>query len=185
MLVSVKVLLIGDSEAGAVSPYVSSVLRPGETISVSSVVGSRIQAWSNGQLAAAVAQAQPDVVAVFLGTNDYWATSSPNLAPIFAQLPARAIWVGPTAVQGRAWPISTWIQNACASRGVPFVNTEALGIPLRDGIHPTAAGAVKWLQAIWPLVEQESTAPAPVSSVSYAIVAGLAAGVLGYVLWDS
>lgn len=181
-----RILLVGDSEAGAVAPYVSAVKRPGETVLVDSVVGSSIQAWSNGQLAAAVTQYQPDVVAVFLGTNNYYAMSSPNLAPIFAQMPARSVWVGPTAVQGKSWPISSWIKNACASRGVPYVDTQALGIQLRDGVHPTPEGAVQWLRYIWPLLEKESIAPAPVSRVAYGttIVGSLLAGALGYLLWS-
>jgi hypothetical protein len=177
-----RVLLVGDSEAGAVQPYLSSVLRPGETAFVSSVVGSRIEAWSNGQITTAIVNAKPDVVVVFLGTNNYYDTTAPNLAPIFAQLPARSVWVGPTSVQGKSWPIDGWLRTAVAARGIPYVDTESLGIPLRDGVHPTPAGAVTWLKTIWPIVEATYAVPIGTSPLlAYGALAA-AIGIWGYLL---
>lgn len=193
-----KVLLVGDSEAGAVQPYLSAVLGPGETANVNSVVGSRISAWSSGQLASAIAATNPDVVVVFLGTNDYYDNALPNLTPVFSQLPTgRTVWVGPTSVQNKSWPVDNLLKNAMQAQGIPFIDTESLGISLRDGIHPDAAGAKKWLQAIWPVVRQVyasgaqasgyvQAAPTMSPTAYGAIVVGAGmVGALAYVMWPA
>lgn len=153
-----RILLIGDSEAGAVAPYLSSVQRPDDVVHTVYLVGSRIEAWSSGAqkpvLLQALASYAPDVVIVFLGTNHYSDSVAPPVASLLSVLQAAApnasvLWVGPTSVQGKTWPVDTWLAQETAAAGVPYVDVEALGIPLRDGIHPTADGAKQLLQAIW------------------------------------
>jgi lysophospholipase L1-like esterase len=131
-------------------PFIDKVRRSNEVVEFDFKIGSRIQFWS-GHLPVVLTQhVKPDVIIVFLGTNNFADTTLPDLTPILSAIHstgARCIWVGPTSVHGKPWPIDALLRSAVAP--CVYVDTEALDIPLADGVHPTAGGALKWLQAVW------------------------------------
>ena len=147
------ILIVGDSEAGAehgVMPFIGKVKRSNEDVQFDYKNGTRIQFWAKNIPAALARHPKPDVVIVFLGTNNYTDTVLPDLSPILNVIQAtgaKCIWVGPTSVHGKTWTLDTLLANGVSP--CVYVDTEALGIELVDGIHPTADAAVKWLEAIW------------------------------------
>jgi len=159
------VLIVGDSEACAVAPYAKPVAwqtndaahEPHDDIEIDCKPGTVVQYWGGqGNLRAALERhARPDVVVVFLGTNHYReATAAPPVMPILdiiSEQGARCVWIGNTAVHGKKWPINRLL-SAAVQPTCEYFDTEAAGIELIDGVHPTKQGAVKWLNLVWPMV---------------------------------
>lgn len=156
------VLIVGDSEAGAVGPYIKR-LRPRDgvtdVVSVDYVNNSTIRDWSGGQLDGdtglfnASLKRHPDIdtVIIFLGTNDYWLNVPPDVKPVLDQISSRGltcVWVGNTATHGKHWGINRVLRSV-VSPTCTYFDTEAAGITLKDGIHPTPEAAAMWLQAVW------------------------------------
>ena len=162
------ILIVGDSEAGAVQPYLGTVRLPSDTVNVVFKGGTRIEAWATGaqksSLLQALAQYTPQIVVVMLGTNHYYDTTAPPIAPLVNLIRANApgasiLWVGPTSVNGKSWPVDAWLAQEAAALGVPYLDTEKLGIPLADTAHPTAAGAQQWLRYIWAALPVATGSP--------------------------
>lgn len=147
-----KILVLGDSEAGAVSPSLKNVLLPGETTELEYKSGSSIEYWARGKFHEALGHHfVPDVIIVFLGTNNYGYQTLPDVTPILdeiVQTHAKCIWVGPTSVNGQKWKIDKLLKKAVSGQ-CSYVDTEELDIELADGIHPTQVGVTKWLNEIW------------------------------------
>jgi lysophospholipase L1-like esterase len=152
-----RILLLGDSEACAVAPYVGLAQSPGDEVAVACKASTRVEYWgAQGHAAAALAhRPRPDAVVVFLGTNHYWERTAPDVAsvidPILAQ-GTQCVWAGNAAVRGRRWPMDALLRSAVGNR-CAYLDTEALGVELADGVHPTPAGATKWLRATWALLK--------------------------------
>lgn len=151
------VLIIGDSEACAVVPYVRRVAEPGDVIDSDCKKGSHVQDWASGRLTADLDRfSVVDDVVIFLGTNHYEnQVDTPPVGPILDTIKQRnlgCVWVGNTAVHGRRWHVNEALQRV-VSPTCDYFDTEAADIPLVDGIHPTQSGAVKWLSAVWPMIE--------------------------------
>lgn len=145
-------LVIGDSEAGACSMRVDEVKLPNERVSVDYKISTTIQYWSGGNFRRAL-ESHPivDNVVIFLGTNDYFSKSLPDIKPILDLMRERGlkcVWVGPTAVHDRRWPIDDLLREAVRPT-CEYVDTMDHDIPLRDGVHPTWSGTLKWLRVIW------------------------------------
>lgn len=159
-----KVLIVGDSEACAVSQYID--LRklvaqindedglPHDHVDVACKGGTVVQYWgAGGNLKIALQKyPHPDAVLVFLGTNHYWQDKAPPTQTVTDQLKdTNCIWVGNTAVHGRYWKINHLIYEAVTPQ-CSYFDTETADIPLADGVHPTPAGATKWIRAVWPMI---------------------------------
>lgn len=164
-----NILLIGDSEVRYVGWHVKSVQQPNESIFVDSKPGTNIIQWNNGMWwnghffnfkSEMAKYPNVDIVIIFLGTNNFnWRFLQPhqNILDEVKRRHIKCIWVGPTNVDARVFHnpriTNPHIVNKLLKQDVSsvctYVDTEQLGIPLVDGVHPTAAGAVKWLQAIW------------------------------------
>lgn len=151
-----EVLLVGDSEACAVGPLAKRREGPTLRVSVDCKVSSTIPYWSDRIKDTLAQHPHPSTVVVFLGTNHYWVDKdlpdvSPVVDPIIAS-GAKCVWVGNVAVKGRRWPVNRLLRDAVGSRCTYF-DTEAAGIELADGVHPTQSGAVKWMGSVWQLVD--------------------------------
>lgn len=157
------VLVVGDSEACAVNLYIQKTVRefneaagqPTDSVVVDCKGGTTVQYWgAQGHFREALKKhPKPDAVVIFLGTNHYWQTEAPPVNTILDQIqaPASCVWVGNTAVKGKRWKINNILREA-VQPACSYFDTEAAGIPLPDGVHPSGAGAIKWLKAVWPMI---------------------------------
>lgn len=150
------ILVVGDSEACAVETAVRARTNQTSETMFDCKVSSTISYWSERINVTLRDHPHPSTVVVFLGTNHYWLTKDlPDVGPIIDPIKATGatcVWVGNTAVRGRTWPVNRLLKDAVGPR-CSYFDTEAAKIPLRDGIHPTPAGATKWVDMLWPLVE--------------------------------
>lgn len=150
------VLVVGDSEACAVSVYAKPVAAlAGDTVGIVCKESTTVQNWSAGRLKAALeAWPDADAIVVFLGTNHYLDAAAPPVRPILALISSRGlscVWVGNTAVMGKARKINGLMRTAVTPTCAYF-DTEAFGVELRDGVHPTPGAAKRWIQAVWSVI---------------------------------
>jgi hypothetical protein len=151
-----RILIVGDSEAGYVSRRISEVKLAHDTVEVDAKSSTTIQYWSElGNFLTVLNRHQKsDIVVIFLGTNNYGNTTLPNVAPILDEVVKRnlkCIWVGPTAVRGKNWPINAMLK-ARVQPVCKYLDTQASNISLEDGIHPTHESILKWLKLVWSLL---------------------------------
>lgn len=161
--VSRHVLVIGDSEACAVNLYIRKTVKeineaahkPLDVVDVACKGGTVVQYWGEqGHFREALKKyPNPDAVVIFLGTNHYWQGTRPPVETILNQIqaPTSCVWVGNTAVKGKRWKINNILREAVQPT-CSYFDTEAAGIELPDGVHPSGAGAIKWLKGIWPMI---------------------------------
>lgn len=153
-----RVLIVGDSEAGRVSWVIKDVKDSDDVVDVVYKGGTPIAYWaSNGahQLNQAFNDHPgTDTVVIFLGTNDWYRKTLPDVDPILKAVTDRGIscvWVGPTSVHGKKWPINDMLENKVSSV-CSYFNTEVAEISLEDGVHPNQQEARKWLGMVWLMV---------------------------------
>jgi hypothetical protein len=150
------VLVVGDSEACRVGWSVNAAKLPDDDVSVECKVSTRVRDWAQGGLLVAALEKHPetDTVVVFLGTNDCYDQTVPDVQPILhlvTEQGVSCVWVGNVAVRGRRWPVNGML-HAAVTPTCQYFDTEAANIPLADGIHPTWRGAITWLRKVWLLV---------------------------------
>lgn len=153
------VLVVGDSEACAVSTHVTGVARSaGDDADFVCKSSTTVQYWSAGPLTRALdARPHVDTVVVFLGTNHYLDAIAPPVGPILEEFRSRGltcVWVGNTPVMGKPWKVNGLLRDA-VSGSCTYFDTEAFGPVLRDGVHPTPASARLWLDAVWRVIPQK------------------------------
>ncbi len=95
---------------------------------------------------------RPTFVFVVLGTNDYLVPAPGRLAPAIERITARATstgarcaWLGPLVQK------DTGVASLIAEHAGPcsFVDSRRYGVvTIRDGFHPTQAGAGAWATAL-------------------------------------
>jgi lysophospholipase L1-like esterase len=160
-----NVLIVGDSEACAVSSYINLKKlvatindednhHPHDVVNVDCKGGTVVQYWgAGGHMKLALQKyPHPDAVLVFLGTNHYWQDKVPPTQTVTDLLKdTNCVWVGNTAVHGKYWKINHLIYEAVTPQ-CSYFDTETADIPLADGVHPTPAGATKWIRAVWPMI---------------------------------
>lgn len=149
---SQKILIAGDSEACAMKfGAIKSVQDSSEKIDVDCTVGSRVGQWDGGRIRRALSRDQYDYVIVFLGANDYGSKPNPSgIVKSITDSGAKCIWVGPPLIRGQKSVTNDHLKKS-VSPNCTYVDTQALSIPLVDGIHPTTSGALKWLKKIWEI----------------------------------
>jgi hypothetical protein len=144
------ILVVGDSEAGHARLHVQEFVRPWERAEVRNKGGTSIVQWSEGGMLKDAVRGhgrRPDVLVVFLGTNDVWRKEVPDLEPLFKEVgPTKCVWAGPVAGGGKRWRF-TQLLKAKVSGRCAWVDSE--DIPLYDGWHPTHDGIVTWLRRVW------------------------------------
>ncbi len=149
-------LLIGDSQVGCVNSRMNEFktkFNIDENIFVDYKIGSTIQFWETNEKFHKTLLQYPliDTVIIFLGTNNFWQTTKPNVDSILNEIESKklnCIWVGPTKVHDKKLAINQLLKNV-VSPTCSYVDTEQFFIPLSDGIHPTYQGIFKWLRVIW------------------------------------
>lgn len=147
-----NILLIGDSQVQYADWFFKPLRNKNETVFFDSKPGTTIGWWNYDIFHREMNKYHNiDIVIIFLGTNNSNFTYLQPYHNILDEVKARkikCIWVGPTAVYGKKHIINTLIKDA-VSETCTYVDTEALDIPLADGVHPTQLGTVKWLTEIW------------------------------------
>lgn len=159
-----NVLIVGDSEACAVSYYVKETVKalndaaqePRDSVDVVCKGGTVVQYWGGGGHFREALSSHPktDSVLVFLGTNHYGSTATPPVKPMLDLVTDHkldCLWVGNTAVKGKHWPINDIMRDA-VSPTCSYFDSEAASISLADGVHPTKEGAIRWIKLVWPLI---------------------------------
>ena len=165
-LLSQNILIVGDSEACAMKfGAITAVRQPGEMVFNICKNGTRVAYWEGEKMRNALSTGKYDTVIVFLGTNDYG--SKPDPTKIVSQIKATGascVWVGPTLVRGKKSVTNDHLRTRVSP--CVYLDTQALGVPLVDGIHPTSSGAVKWLTEVWRLKNllRKQSKPKPVTS---------------------
>lgn len=158
------ILIVGDSEACAVGTYVKDVVKqinssanqPEDIVDIECKVGTTVPYWTAGKFHAALDKHPlSDTVLIFLGTNHYWnQRDTPDVTPILSTVSERGlncVWVGNTAVNGKHWNINNLLRFAVTPR-CDYFDTEAAGISLVDGVHPSKSATIKWIKEVWKLI---------------------------------
>lgn len=152
-----RLLLVGDSLAVGLAPPLRA-LSADARVTFDSIAkeGTRIDQWARSQvLADKLAQFQPTLILVSLGTNDEYLPSAapqePHLHELLERLrkAAPVAWIGPPTLPKSASNGVTPMIKANVPRSHYFPS-DSLQIPRGpDGIHPTARGYAGWAGALW------------------------------------
>ena len=159
------VLIIGDSEACAVSPVAKEVAQeyakrtsyPLDDVAVDCKGGTVVSYWAQGLHAQLALNAHPktDTLIVFLGTNHYWQKPlNADPKPILDLVTGRGlqcVWVGNVAFKGKKWPINSQMRDLVTPT-CNYFNAEEEPIQLWDGAHPDRANAKVWLTHVWDTI---------------------------------
>ncbi|HEX8843994.1 MAG TPA: hypothetical protein VF791_05095 [Pyrinomonadaceae bacterium] len=153
-LANKKVLLIGDSMAEGVGPWLKKKV---EAVSGRFIDGhersSTIVWWQgSGKLRELLAQYQPDVVFIALGSNEIFMENPEVRAPLIKlmveEIGARpSFWIGPPS-----WKPDKGLVRVIEENFQPghFYNSNDLQVPRApDGKHPTAQGYERWTALVW------------------------------------
>lgn len=148
-----SIVVMGDSIACQSKMRMKEVLRPNETVSYECKGGSPIEYWSaQGKGREALARHHDATsVIIFLGTNNYYQPKPPDVEPLLKEVRdrhLRCVWVGPTAVYGKKWPINPLLKTA-VEKDCVYVDAEASGIDLPDRVHPSWESWIRLLKMIW------------------------------------
>jgi hypothetical protein len=146
-----NILVMGDSLACGSKWRIGEVKLPTESIQTECKVSSPIEFWSEKGAGKRALDAHPETneVIIFLGTNNYYSTSVPDVEPLLREVRHRSLkctWVGPTAVRGKKTALNPLLK-AAVEKQCKYVDAE--DIPLGDGIHPTMDGWLTLLKKIW------------------------------------
>jgi lysophospholipase L1-like esterase len=156
-LVSQRILIVGDSEAGAAGMALPLVKATTEKVTLVYRVSTKTSYWTRPILENILDKDDYDFVLVFLGTNDFDILPDTNtVVSAVAKDGRRCVWVGPVKLgpshPGRAGSIRTNEYLKSHVSPCVYFDTQSLNIQMMpDGIHPTFLGAFKWLQAVWKL----------------------------------
>lgn len=152
-----NVLLVGDSLAvGLGTEFRAVATSSGYAASVDAKGGTNMQQWA-ARIGASLAQRQPALVLVSLGTNDA-AMANPTsqeeqaaLNSILAQAQAAGavvVWIGPPTLP--TLPRAESVRQMIRSTGVLYFPSEQIEFErTSDKIHATGAGYAAWMDAIW------------------------------------
>ena len=152
-----RILLIGDSQVRYCDWYFNraNVKQPNETVIFDSKPGTTIGTWNYIFVQEMSKYPHLDMVIIFLGTNNFgfsYLQPHQNILNEIKRRNIKCLWVGPTDVKMKGWKnlhmIGPFIKNAVDGTCTYF-DTEQADIELADGVHPTLAGAINWLQLIW------------------------------------
>jgi lysophospholipase L1-like esterase len=167
-----RMLLIGDSMAEGLTPHLAALAKEASVpFAASSKIGSHIPEWLGQRLDDALAKANPTLVLVALGTNDFY-SHEPNeklaadadallerlsqaTVPDCYGLGPDLVWIGPPLLQifDAPYPVlqgavESGYKAACGE--AEYFSSELLDLRMGpDLIHPTAAGFAAWAGAIW------------------------------------
>lgn len=159
-----RVLLIGDSLAVGLGPYLKQLATDSQAPYVGSgVPGSRIDQWTRSQwLLQTLNEFRPDIVLVSLGTNDAYMrfddssrelqlAAQRRLLALLEESGAQVVWILPPELDpymGKR-PDDEFVARLSDAPDHVF-DSAALEIPRGpDGLHPTMRGYGGWAGSIW------------------------------------
>jgi lysophospholipase L1-like esterase len=148
------VLLVGDSMAGGLGPFLQKKVEEagGRFVNVQEQSSTIIWWHGSGRLREALMRHQPDVVFISLGSNELFTKSPDTRAPIIKkiveEIGARpAYWIGPPSWKPDRGLVRVIEENFQAGR---FYNSNHLDVPrAQDKKHPTQEGYERWVELIW------------------------------------
>jgi len=155
-----RILLVGDSLAVGLGPFLKQLAKERNVaFEVLAKEGTRLDQWATSQmLRTKLAEFQPTLVLVSLGTNDEYLTGKdvvPKQTAAFDTLlgalmtvhPEAVVWIGPPTLPK---PKSNGITAMLQAKTDHYFPSESLTIPRGpDQLHPTARGYAGWAGAIW------------------------------------
>jgi len=157
-----RVLLVGDSLAVGLSPYLSVLAGPRRVaFDSTAAVGTRIDQWANNAaLRQRLATFAPTLTLISLGTNDAYmmggaATAEqqrPQLRALLSMIKAAGsdyVWIGPPLLlEAKNLPMLAMIRDEVPMSH--YYHSERLDLPRGpEGLHPTIKGYAGWAGALW------------------------------------
>lgn len=173
-----RVLMFGDSMAQGLDPHMKSLSKEaGIPYFVAAAPGTRIDQWAASQkLANYLAEFQPTITLVVLGTNDaymsgdVWAKQAPHMETLLKKLRefsnknvndaagphysagSEIVWIGPPALPAShmGMKLDTEFLSELADHAPHYFDSSAYEIPRGpDNLHPSASGFAGWAGQIW------------------------------------
>ncbi len=156
-----RLLVVGDSLAVGLSPYLGALASPRKVAFDSlAAVGTRIDQWAHSAtLRDKLRSFSPTLVLVSLGTNDAYMMGTDIVSKQRAELRtllamirdsgADYVWIGPPALPAPKTPaMLTMLLSEIPS--LHYYHSETLSLPRGpDGLHPTIKGYAGWAGALW------------------------------------
>ncbi len=148
------VLLIGDSMAAGLAPFLKKrVEAEGGRFLAEPEQSSTIIWWQgSGRLRKLLAEHQPDIVFIALGSNELFMRQpelrSPVIKRMVEEMDGRpAYWIGPLSWKPGAGLLRVIEENFQSGH---FYNSDDLKAPRgTDGKHPTPQGYEQWTEFVW------------------------------------
>jgi lysophospholipase L1-like esterase len=149
-----KVLLIGDSMAEGIAPFLQrKVEAAGASLINAAEQSSTIIWWQgSGKLRSLIAQHRPDIIFIVLGSNELFTKEAESRAGVVRGMVAdiggrQAYWVGPPSWKPGSRLVPVIEENFLPGR---FYNSDNLDIPRgKDRKHPTLQGYERWVELVW------------------------------------
>jgi lysophospholipase L1-like esterase len=149
-----SVLLIGDSMAGGIGPYLQKKVEEagGHFIGAQEQSSTIIWWQGSGKLKELLGQHRPDIVFIALGSNEIFVRQPELRAPLIkamvAELSGRpAFWIGPPSWKPDNGLVRVIDENFQPGHFYDSNNLKVTRGP--DGKHPTAQGYQDWTELIW------------------------------------
>lgn len=159
-----RVLHIGDSMVPLVGNYLRPVYQErGARYVMLSTHSSSTRSWaSDARLAAALAEHDPDLVLISLGTNELFDRDLTSIARAIEQLTARVapracLWIAPPAWAKDAGFAQT-LRDHSGSCQV-FDSTRLPFTRQSDGRHPDWSSSYRWATEVWRALGGTSKIP--------------------------
>lgn len=149
-----SVLLVGDSMAEGIGPYLQQRVEAAGGRFINGQERSSTIVWwqGSGKLRELLNLHHPDIVFIALGSNELFLEQPELRAPVIKEMVAElgkrpAFWIGPPS-----WKPDTGLVRVIDENFQPdhFYNSNSLKVPrAADGKHPTAQGYQYWTELIW------------------------------------
>lgn len=156
-----RVLLIGDSLAAGLGPHMARRARTcGTAFFHHGVVGSHVTEWAQDSwLLPELGRAEPSVVIVSLGGNDFVRSDAANVSRGVRRFVekvrasgARLLWISPPTMpfRDKIGVRQLWQDELAGEMNIDWYPTETLEIPrVADRVHPTIPGYDDLGQKLW------------------------------------
>jgi lysophospholipase L1-like esterase len=149
-----SILLIGDSMAGGIGPYLQKRVEEAGGRFISGEEQSSTIIWwqGSGKLRELLGQHRPDIVFIALGSNELFVSQPETRAPLIKamveELGGRpAFWIGPPSWKPDGGLVRVIDENFQPGHFYDSNNLKVARAP--DGKHPTAQGYQYWTELIW------------------------------------
>lgn len=149
-----SVLLIGDSMAEGIGPYLQRRVEAAGGRFINGQERSSTIVWwqGSGKLRELLREHHPDIVFIALGSNEIFLEQPQLRAPLIKEMVAElgtrpAFWIGPPSWKPDTGLVGVIDENFQSGH---FYNSNDLKVPRApDGKHPTAQGYQHWTDLIW------------------------------------